>query len=250
VKHSQALVLPEPHRIEPLDPGVQSLSLSTKLNSETDFSWIFDQVRLPLLERLFVSARRIDWRGVARLFSGPARLTSACWRARYAGSFPGIRILDIRDAIVEWDECEWPDLEVLILRPRGNYEDWKRTAHTIFRSPLPRVTELRFPENHGDNLVECLVGSPLLRQLRCLDCTESLRNSGAQLLCTEFQQFTHLEQVWVGTCGVDRENYERNMPDKEFPPGTFEIDDAWRNSLKSRLGERVRFDPRPGHPDL
>jgi hypothetical protein len=212
---------------------VRSLSMHASYpeHPENDFSWALDAIeRLPRLERLFVSgARIISYRGITRGLGQPGRLGSWCRRSSYAGSFPNVHTLDLRDEFLEWPANDWPDLEVLILRPRGNRDVRLAWSHVVLEGAFPKLQEVRFPEHDGDELVEVLLTSPLLAQLRRLDCTDNLTHRGADLLAARSDRLLHLDEIWIGSA---------------------EIDDSRRGRLTSLLGQRVRFEPRPGHPDL
>jgi hypothetical protein len=128
----------------------------------------------------------------------------------------------------------------LILRPRGNLEARRAWSRVVLGGAFPKLEEVRFPEHDGDELVELLMQSPLLARVRRLDCTDNLTNRGAGLLSQNADRLMHLDEIWLGS-GGRREQVE---------PLALEIDDAWRRRLKSRFGARVRFEPRPRHPDL
>ncbi|MDB4963447.1 MAG: hypothetical protein JWP01_3446 [Myxococcales bacterium] len=59
----------------------------------------------------------------------------------------------------------------------------------------------------------------------------------------------NLEELWIGSRDRRRQT-ERMNPEREYPRGTLEIDDAWRSRLRGKLGKRLHFKPRPNHPDL
>jgi hypothetical protein len=121
--------------------------------------------RFPSLDGMYLSASGpvgLDPLGVA--FQQPAVLMSMCTGTGSSygeGPFANVRILDLRDAHVEWHPADrfpsWPDLEILILRPRGNRKD--RWAEQVLRSaqPFPKLREVWAIENQGDMIVDALV---------------------------------------------------------------------------------------------
>ncbi|MGN6110919.1 MAG: hypothetical protein ACTHU0_37810 [Kofleriaceae bacterium] len=232
-----------------------SLGASGPTMPDTDFRWALDAIATVVpaaFDRLFVgSARILTFDGIARLCASGARIASANWATHYGGAFPGIRFLDLRDALLSWHDCVWPDLEVLVIRPRhaGRGLAWAREVLASLSS-FPRLREVRFPENDGDDLVAALLESPLLPQLRRVDLTDNITDRGAQLLHERADRVAHLDELWIGSSGRRRRAIERRDPNTLFPRGTLEIDNAWASRLRARLGSRLRFKPRPGHPDL
>ncbi len=232
-----------------------SLCASGPTMPATDFHWVLDAVathRRAAFDRMFVGgARLLTFDGIARLCAGGARLASANWTTHYGGAFPAIGTLDLRDALLNWHDCAWPDVEVLILRPRhaGRGLTWARAVLAAPAS-FPRLREVRFPENHGDELVAALLESPLLPQLRRIDLTDNVTDRGAHLLHERADRIAHLDELWIGSTGERRRTRERMDPGREYPRGTLEIDNAWASRLRARLGPTLRFKPRPGHPDL
>ena len=108
---------------------------------------------------------------------------------------------------------------------------------------------MRCPENDGDELLATLLESPLLARLRCIDLTDNVTNVGAQQLHVHAERLVNVEELWIGSHDR-RRTIERMNPGREYPRGTLEIDDAWRSRLRDKLGKRLRFKPRPNHPDL
>lgn len=232
-----------------------SLCASGPTMPETDFRWVLDAIATVLpaaFDHLYVGGARImAFDGVARLCASGARVVSDNWATHYGGAFPGIRTLDLRDALLSWHDCVWPDLEVLVIRPRhaGRGLAWARTVIAALSS-LPRLREVRFPEHDGDELVAALLESSLLPQLRRVDLTNNITDRGAQLLYERADRVAHLDELWIGSTGERRRARERMNPSTEFPRGTLEIGNAWASRLRGRLGSMLRFKQRPGHPDL
>jgi uncharacterized protein (TIGR02996 family) len=248
VRNEVVAVLSHPHL-----RFLRRLTLGASFPSmpEVDFRWVFDLIAErcapPLLEWLYVDgARVIEYRSAARLLRRPARLGSSCRVAHYPGRYPHVRALDLRDELVAWSDGEWPDVERLTLRPRGNPTRsvaWAGDVLATARS-FPRLRELRLMER-ADGVIEHLLGSPLLPQLVELDCTSSITNRGAQLLHANADRFMHLERIWLGSDGR-----KHRIDGVSLPPGTLEIDDGWRSRLKERLGIRLRFEARPNPMEL
>jgi hypothetical protein len=226
--------------------------------------WALEAVaarRFPLLDGMFVSAAGpVGIDPLASAFQQPAALGTFNSGSRYGeGPFANVRILDLRDAHVEWHPSDrfpcWPDLEILILRPRGKRED--RWPDQVLQSaqPFPKLREVWAVEGQGDLIVNALVASPLLGQLRRINLTGSVTNAGAAVLHENASKLDALEEICLGTPAQDRRNlieYVRvTNPSFEEPPmGTMEVDDAWRGRLRQRLGARVTFDVAARHPHL
>jgi hypothetical protein len=138
----------------------------------------------------------------------------------------------------------------LILRPRHGTSGvpWARKAIAA-ADTFPTLRELRCPEGDGDELLAALLESPVLRRLRCVDLTDNVSNTGAQQLHAHAERVMHLEELWIGSHDR-RRRIERMNPGRAYPRGTLEIDDGWRSRLRDKLGKRLRFKPRPHHPDL
>lgn len=212
---------------------------------EVDFVWVLDHV--PAIERLFISGARVATIPNVRC----TRLGTYNRISRFAGTYDRVRVLDLRDEFLDWGACQWPDVETLILRPRGNPNTRTEWARPLFASAdaFPRLRELRIPEHAGDALMPVVLDSPLLTQLRCLDLTDSVSNAAGQLLHAHADGLLHLDEIWIGSDDW-RGSVERLNPGVTYPRGTFEIDDAWRSRLRAKLGKRLRFKKRPSHPDL
>ena len=121
----------------------------------------------------------------------------------------------------------------------------------------PRLREVRAPEHEAEDVLDLLLASPLLRQLRCLDFTNTLSNRGAAVLYENAAKLDDVEELWVATTAKRRDAWRRFATDAaggrtvEAPArGQLEITDDWRQRLRQRFGRRVRFDVRPGHPNL
>ncbi|NVB77800.1 MAG: hypothetical protein HOV81_05340 [Kofleriaceae bacterium] len=232
-----------------------SFSASGPTMPDTDFRWVLDAiatVRPAGFDRLFVSSARImTFDGVARLCADGARLGSANWATHYRGNFPAIRTLDLRDALLSWHDCVWPDLESLALSPRHAERGltWARSVLAASGS-FPRLREVRFPENYGDELVAALLESALLPQLRRVDVTDNITDRGAQLLHDHADRVAHLDELWIGSTGHRRRYFEHMHRETEYPRGTLEVGNAWASRLRARLGSMLRFKQRRGHPDL
>jgi hypothetical protein len=231
---------------------------------DLDFGWVLAtlaDIRLPTkLEWLFIhvpATTTMD--AVGRFATAPRALVTYNRLSRFGpGPYPGIALLDLRDHDVEWS-CEanaFPDLSTLILRPRGSRAMGARWVEAIFARPAatPLLREVRVPEHWGDDVLSFLLTSPLLPQLRCLDLTNALTNRGAAILYQSPRKLEGVEELWVATTRQRREEWERlavgarATPDPA--PGELEITDDWRRRLRQRFGRRVRFDVRPGHPNL
>jgi hypothetical protein len=226
--------------------------------------WALEAVaarRFPLLDGMFVSASGpVGIDPLASAFQQPAVLGTSNPGSYFGeGPFANMRVLDLRDGHVEWHPSDrfpsWPDLEILILRPRGNRKD--RWAEQVLRSaqPFPKLREVWAVEGQGDMIVGALVASPLLGQLRRIDLTGSVTNAGAAVLHENASNLEALEEICLGTPGEDRRElikYARvTNPSFEEPPmGAMEIDDAWRSRLRQRLGRRATFDVAAGYPHL
>lgn len=220
---------------------------------ESDFRWALDAVgSVRRFDRVFVgSARILTFEGPLAMCAPGARLSCASWRTEYRGAFPGIHTLDLRDMLVTWGECTWPDLEVLILRPRHGEHGMAQAREVLASATsFPRVCEVRFPENDGDDLVAALLESPVLAQLRRVDLTDNITDRGAELLREHADRVAHLDELWIGSTGDRRWQCERMSPSKVYPRGTLEISQAWGSRLRARFGRMLRFRKRPGHPDL
>jgi hypothetical protein len=170
-----------------------------------------------------------------------------------------VRILDVRDVHVERHPSSafpaWPDLEILILRPRGKRKG--RWAEQVLRSaqPFPRLHEIWAIENQGDMIVDALVTSPVPGQLRHIDPTGSVTNAGAAVLHENASKLDALDEIRLGTRGESRRDRIRmsriGNPDFQEPPmGALEIDGRWRSRLRHRLGARATFDVPARHPHL
>jgi hypothetical protein len=244
--------------------SIRDLSLDISTSSPVDgLLAVVGEARPPALERLFVSSpSSLTLDLVRSLFAKPGRLTTfsrvACFGA---GPFQSVRLLDLRDQQVQWapseTEVSWPDLEVLILRPRGGREHGRRWATQVLSSAraMPKLREVRAVESRGDDLLEVVLASPLLPQLRRLDFTDNLTNRGAELLYTNAERLAGVEELWIAYSGRWRGEVERMLaarnPMPEPPPvGELEIDGRWRSRLSQRFRGRARFEIPKGHPDL
>lgn len=230
-------------------PDLEHLFLGAGLPTtpEVDFRWALDAIRaLVPNARVFLSGARM----VSIESLSCRRLGTFNRITHFHGAFASVRILDLRDERVELHDSVFPDLDTLILRPRHAAwgVPWARKAIEAVDA-FPAIRELRCPENDGDALLDALLASPLLSRLRCIDLTDNITNGGAQQLHAHADRLTHLEEVWIGAHHRRRQR-ERMNPGRDHPRGTLEIDDAWRSRLRDKLGTRLRFKPRPNHPDL
>ncbi len=229
-----------------------SVGATTPELPEVDFRWVLDAVRdLLARERVFLSGARL-------LTLGPV---SCAWLGTwnritcFQGVFRSVLTLDLRDERADIAAATFPDVETLILRPRHAEwgVPWAREALAAAGS-FPVIRELRCPENNGDALFAALVDSPLLPRLRRIDFTDNVTNASAELLHTHLDRFMHLDELWLGSDDRrDRIYRFKRLPGEaapDYPPGTLEIDDAWRSRLEQKLGKRMRYEPRPDHPDL
>jgi uncharacterized protein (TIGR02996 family) len=229
----------------------------------SDPAWILSALSgasLRLLGGLFVcGGTRIELQGIGEVFSRPAWVGTANHLSLFGtGPFPSIRILDLRDTHVGWGELpsrpQFPDLEVLVLRPRGSDLNWVGEILESVPPSMPRLRQVWALESKGDEILERLIHSPLLPQLRIVDFTDSLTNRGAKALHEHADRFSSVEQIIVGSTGRRRQEVVRfvrvGTPDYNPKPGKLEIDDGWRSRLRQRLGRRVSFDIRHGHPHL
>src|SRR5262249_3486004 len=148
--------------------------------------------------------------------------------------FIGIELLDLRDDDVDWS-CragDFPDLATLVVRPRHKKIGARWVSPILSRPDVfPTLRELRAPEYHADDILEMLLASPLLPQLRGLDFTNGLTNRGAKALY-ESTVLDHVEELWVATTNQRRREYEKMLSAKRdavMPPlGDLEITDDWR----------------------
>lgn len=217
----------------------------------------------PSIEYLFVEgASRISLDPIGRLFKLPGRVVTYSHESSFgAGPFHQVRVLDLRDRTLTWDpsgsDVAWPDLEILILRPRGDRADWLRYCEAILGSAraMPRLRELWACESGGDQFLNLLVESPVLQQLRRIDLTDSITNAGAQVLYAHAARLSGVEQICVGSTGEWRRSVMNmrsavKLGDPAPPLGALEIDGAWRSRLKQRFGKRVSYRIPAGHPNL
>ena len=145
------------------------------------------------------------------------------------------RILDdVRRDLLKEERRSLSELRDLLDRLDAPAEDQEALARSIAQL---------------DELFAALLESPFMAQLRRIDLTENITNVGAQLLSEHLESLEHVEELWIGSSDR-RRSVERMNPGTVYPPGTLEIDDAWRSRLRARLGKRLRFEPRPNHPDL
>lgn len=230
-------------------PDLEYLSLGASLPTmpEVDFCWALDAIRALLPhERVFLSGARM----VSIQNLSCRRLGTFNRVTRFHGIFASTRTLDLRDELVELHDSVFPALETLILRPRHAAwgVPWARKAIAA-ADAFPAIRELRCPENDGDELLAALLESPILERLRCVDLTDNVTNAGAEQIHAHAERLLNLEELWIGSRDRRRQT-ERMNPRREYPRGTLEIDDAWRSRLRGKLGRRLRFKPRPNHPDL
>lgn len=229
-------------------------------------TWLLELVaerRPQILESLFVAgASSVSFDPVSSIFARPGRLGTYNRASHFgAGPFRGIRMLDVRDQQVDWRpsgvDGSWPDLEILVLRPRGSHADslcWAAQMLSSART-MPRLREVWACESEGDELLEVILASPLLPQLRRLDFTDTLTNRGARSLYINAEKLSGLEEIWVGSTGERRGSIERmaraGAPSYQPAPlGEMEIDGAWRSRLAQRFRKRIRFKVPAGHPNL
>lgn len=240
--------------------------LSLELAHTSEGTWLLELIadrRPPMLERLFVaSSGSVDLDPVGSLFVRSAFLGTYTRMSRFgAGPFRGVRTLDLRDQLVDWRPAEtdssWPDLEILVLRPRGNRREGLSWAAQVLGSGrvLPRLREVWACESQGDALLGLVLASPLLPQLRRLDFTDTLTNQGAELLYTNAERLSGVEEIWIGSTGRWRDEVERmarvaRSKYQSPPAGELEIDGPWRSRLAHRFKKRVRFKIPAGHPHL
>lgn len=213
------------------------------------------------LDWLFVSAPvSASMEGLSRFSAKPRALVT--WnKLTHFGRlpFPGIELLDLRNTDVAWTALPgaFPELRTLILRPRGPKTIGPRWTESIFARPdvVPALRELRAPEHCADEIIERLVDSPLLGQLRVLDCTTALTNRGAKIIYENAARFEGLEELWIASTRERRRQWARFARDAGSvapapAPGELEITDDWGSRLLQRLGRRLRFEVRPGHLNL
>lgn len=166
------------------------------------------------------------------------------------GSELAIRRLELRCTRVDWNGI-FPQLETLVLRPHGDRE-WLTDVFND-AAAVPALRSLHLLGSGGDQNVERLIASPLLRQLDELNLSGALTNAGAARLYAHADRFERLKRIWLGDDGFRRRNFLRMVrtrdPSYEEPPlGEFEIDRGWRSRLRDRLGGRVLFELPAGHP--
>jgi hypothetical protein len=252
-----------------LAKDVRRIGLSRSVESwprapDVDFGWTLDAIAGGLqtraLEWLFVSAPiRTSFDHVARFATRPKTLVTWTGLARFDGvSFAGIERLDLRDTDVDWTPLSgaFPELATLIVRPRGPASKGAPWVDAIFARPdaVPALRELRAPEHHADEVLERLVGSPVVAQLRCLDFTNALSNRGARVLYDAAEVLAHVDEIWIASTKERRAEWMRmagaRAPVTPPPLGELEITNDWASRLRQRYGRRLRFDVRPRHPDL
>ena len=260
-----AAILNHPRALEVRRLGVSRSCEEWPRPTDLDFGWVLDALaevgRPARLEWLFVhEPAKTTMDPIARFATKPRALVTYNKLTRFvSGTFTGVELLDLRDTDVEWS-CgadAFPDLTTLIVRPRGPKKIGAQWASSLFARPevLPRLRELRAPEERGDEVVDLLLASPLLAQLRCLDFTNALTDRGAAALYEDAAKLDHVEQLWVATTIERRHQWAalaRQAGARATLPllGELEITDAWRHRLRERFGRRVRFDVRPRHPNL
>ena len=257
-----AALLDHPH-LRPVREMTVSFSFQ---GAHEDPQWALGMLaarRFDSLDAMFVTARGpVALEPLASAFRRPAALGT--WIVGRGSSFAdgpyaNVQILDLRDAHVEWNPSSrapsWPDLEILILRPRGDRKD--RWAEQILRSPqpFPKLREVWAPEYEGDAIIDVLVRSPVLGQLRRLDLTGSVTNAGAAVLAENAQKLEAIDELYLGSPGKQRRALMQmarvtNPRFAEPPLGTLEIDDAWQSRLRERLGEKVSFRVPEQYPHL
>ena len=143
--------------------------------------------RVPLLERLVVTARGIELGEVAlphaeRVQLAAATLTATCMRAV------------VRAA--------WPELERLELRfgTRGalpaTFED---VRPLLARADVPALTHLRLRNApFAGAIVRTLVGAPLFAQLQVVDLSHgSMTPADAAFVVANAAAFAHLRELWL-----------------------------------------------------
>lgn len=204
----------------------------------------------PSLISLFLSVGSLRLDALATWPNPPRRLATWCRRVEAGATrLSGVLHLDLRDASVT-AEAIWPDVEVVVLRPRGHSLDW--VAPLITETKFPRLKEIWILENLGDELIDIVTLLPIASRLRRLDLTNALTNRGAAILISRADSLTASEIV-VADNGYRRRQEEalnsvwkRPMP----PKGELEVDDAWRTRLRQKFGRRVSFRVPVGHPHL
>ncbi|MDI3286653.1 hypothetical protein [Polyangium sp. 15x6] len=240
--------------------------LSLGITSGGAAPWLVERVaerRPQTLESLFVSgASSVSIDPLRSIFARPGRLGTYNGTSHFgAGPFHGIRMLDVRDQQVDWRpsdvDASWPDLEILVLRPRGSHADSLRWSAQMLSSAraMPKLREVWACESKGDELLEVILASPLLPQLRRLDFTDTLTNRGAALLYSNAERLSGIEEIRIGSTGDRRASIVRvarvGAPNYEPPPlGELEIDGPWRSRLARRFGKQIRFKIPVGHPHL
>jgi hypothetical protein len=253
-------ILKHPHTRDVRRLGISRSCEEWPRPTDSDFGWVLDLIarvaRPAALEWLFVhEPAKTTMDPIARFARTPRTLVSYNKLTRFvSATFRGVERLDLRDTDVEWS-CSadaFPDLTTLIIRPRGPNEIGARWATAIFARPrvLPRLREVRAPEERGDDVLDLLLPSPLLDQLRCLDFTNALTDRGAMALYENASRLEDVEELWIATTTERRHRWAAHARAALPPPGNLEITDAWRQRLRQRFGRRVRFDVRPHHPDL
>jgi uncharacterized protein (TIGR02996 family) len=142
-----------------------------------------------------------------------------------------LRVLSLRNVDADFDGARLPALRRLVLEGPGSWDLRRR-----LQQPWPSLERLEISDANLDELLEMLVRSPLLRQLRTLDLMEGTMTSrGEQTLIANAALFAHLDELNLADLYCpDLEAPER--PDWPPPAQDAELAaDQWAHATQARL---------------